>query len=103
MYKLRPHGFIGRLSDGADIPPNEANSDYKEYQKWLAAGNTPQPDDSVPFQPTDFSNLDNLDKVLKAILLVMRQYTNALAAGTHTQKTVAQLKADLKTAYDALP
>ena len=51
----------------------------------------------------DLSNLDNLDKALKALGLLLRDYTNALQAGTHTQKTVVQVKADFKAKYDTLP
>jgi hypothetical protein len=36
---------IKRLSDNTFIPMNEANTDYQEYLKWVAEGNTPEPAD----------------------------------------------------------
>ena len=49
MYKLFPNQPWGkanqvlRLSDNAVIPFDPANTDYQEYLKWLAEGNTPLP------------------------------------------------------------
>ena len=51
MYKLCPN-FMGspaqciiRTTDGALIPMDSGNTDYKEYLKWVAEGNTPEPAD----------------------------------------------------------
>ena len=49
MYKLItiPSGsqVIVRLSDNANIPMDESNTDYQEYLKFLAEGGTPLPAD----------------------------------------------------------
>jgi hypothetical protein len=52
MYKLikpifdnQPSTSVQRLSDGAFIPMVQGNTDYQNYLKWVAAGNTPQPAD----------------------------------------------------------
>ena len=49
MYKLNQSTLITRLSDGASIPADPANTDYAAYLQWLSEGNTPTPADiSVP-------------------------------------------------------
>ena len=57
----------------------------------------------VAHSAPDFSNLDNLDKIIKALGLMFGTYCNQLKAGTYVQKSNADLKADFKTAYQSLP
>jgi hypothetical protein len=45
MYKIGKstlvnQEYIFRLSDSVFIPFDEANTDYQEYLKWVAKGNT---------------------------------------------------------------
>ena len=47
MYKLLKDRFgnqapcVLRVADNAVIPTDESNTDYQEYLKWVAEGNTP--------------------------------------------------------------
>ena len=42
-YQLTTSTSILRLADNAFIPPDPANTDYREYLEWVEAGNTPKP------------------------------------------------------------
>ena len=41
----QPKTVIRRMSDGATIPFDPANTDYQAYLKWLEEGNEPLPPD----------------------------------------------------------
>ena len=49
MYKLKNtldgNQIVVRLSDNANIPMDEQNSDYIAYLKWIEEGNVPTPAD----------------------------------------------------------
>jgi hypothetical protein len=46
--------FIRRAADGASIPVDKANVDYRTYLNWVAAGNVADPADP----PSQFATMD---------------------------------------------
>jgi hypothetical protein len=54
MYQLTTSTSIIRLSDNAFIPQAPGNRDYREYLKWLDAGNTPEPAPPPPAPGPDY-------------------------------------------------
>lgn len=48
MYQLTSESMtVRRISDGAIIPADPDNRDWRAYQQWLAEGNAPLPADVV--------------------------------------------------------
>lgn len=102
MYKwLVTNALIQRSEDNACIPADSANADYRKVLDWVAQGNTIQAADPAP-APPDLADINNLDKALKALGLLTRQYCNAIAANTYATKTVADTRSDFMTIYRAL-
>ena len=54
-YQLTTSTSIKRLSDGAFIPNDPGNRDYREYLDWLEAGNTPEPAPAPPPPPPNYT------------------------------------------------
>lgn len=58
MYKISKFKNIIRISDGANIPPDPGNTDYREYLQWVAEGNTPEPLSLTTFDKLSAINID---------------------------------------------
>ena len=63
MFKLTENG-VQRGDDGAFIPEDSRNSDWQEYQDWIALGNTPAAKD-VPPAPVKQLTVEALAAALK--------------------------------------
>lgn len=89
-YKLASEGVF-RLPDMAHIPAHPDNADWRQYQEWLAEGNTPLPADP-PSPPTQ----DELDAE------AAKQYAKLVALKNMTPAQVqAWVDANINNLADA--
>ena len=61
MYQLTTSTCIKRLSDGAFVPNDPGNRDYREYLDWLDAGNMPDPAPLPPAPPAPLTTEQKLN------------------------------------------
>ncbi len=61
MYKKLALGSIRRLSDGATIPPDPANTDYATYLRDVSAGVTVLDEDPVDPKPSLLAQIAALE------------------------------------------
>jgi hypothetical protein len=70
-YKLLPGGGVYHRLSGRSIPPDPANRHWQEYQRWLAAGNVPEPADPEPEpsqMPSDAERIAALESIIATLL-----------------------------------
>ena len=72
-YRETAGDSVIRTADGACIPHDERNRDWRKYQAWLADGNTPDP---YVAPPATFM----LDGLVFLARLSDSEYTNIVAA-----------------------
>jgi hypothetical protein len=90
-YKLGPSSdLVQRTSDGAWVPNDLNNIDWRAYQAWLAAGNQPDPADAPPAPSAPPLTADQLAAILiaKAGVPLTAQDVTAAKSIAHATVTV---------------
>jgi hypothetical protein len=70
-YRLLPTGGVLHVPTGRSIPDAPGNRHWEEYQRWLAAGNTPEPADPEPEpsqMPSDAERIAALESIIATLL-----------------------------------
>lgn len=95
MYKLTPTTSILRLADGATIPADSVNTEYQEYQKWVAKGNTAAPVDPPTLDEQNAPILSALREIdAKAIRGLLEYVASKPDASQFTKDLAAQAAAE---------
>ena len=80
-YKLKRGKGVIRTVDGAHIPENDHNRDWRAYQAWLIGGGVPDPADPGP---PDLPNpSDELATAIQAATNLAQLKTALLGQGAH--------------------
>lgn len=94
MYKRINAKLVLRVADNAVIPDDPRNADYQEFEKWVAAGNTPPPV-GPPVKPPNQVKLE-------ADTAAAKQYAKLQAlANMSPAEVTAWIEANVKTLTDA--
>ena len=91
MYQLTNTTSILRLSDGACIPADEANTDYADYLLWLEEGNEALP---VAVTPTQIPSVVTMRQARLALLQsgMLSQVEIAIDAMESPSKEAAKIE-----------
>jgi hypothetical protein len=95
-YKLVTIGVM-RIADGAFIHPDNRNSDWRIYQKWVADGNTPLPKDPDPLPTQDEIDATTAKQYGKLVALKGMTPAQVQAWVDANISTLADVKNALKT------
>lgn len=88
MYQLSNDDQVRRLSDGALIPPDEGNRDWRDYLAWIEAGGIAEPDGKLAKSPSDYQPEVSPESDIK-----VDDFIDAIAANS---KAISRLKELLK-------
>lgn len=98
---LLEHGFVAYTPAADQFMRDVADDFALEPRAWRWDG--AQHVAVAPAPAVDPASMDNAEKALKVLALVMRDYCNALKAGAYTNKSIADMKADFAAKWATLP
>lgn len=75
-YQLDGEGGVIDTVTKASIPPSPTNRDWRAYQEWLRAGNTPDAAPTPPLPPTQDERIEgrvNSDPLFRGLVAELAQ------------------------------